>query len=175
MTTYPALFVQSTLQGTPQTQLTSLHGRQFGLGSTGTVIVAPDGKGSTGAALIPTPLKPEAAGMISGTTADVLSNYLPAKLTSTAVSAIFTVADPVPGCSVELVLNANPSTTIKFVTASSNVTFSSSASSFSITNNSSLFFDQATLSLIGMSTGAYRIKSYFNNNGSTLGIVGFTT
>src|SRR5437016_6017487 len=124
MTNFPALFANSTLvQGNgPQTIQVSIHGKRFGLGSTGPVINNPGAVGSTaGTDQIPYPLRPEAGTMIAGTTADVLSNYIPAKLTSTAVSAVFTVADPVPGCVVDLILNANPSTTIKFVTASSNV------------------------------------------------------
>ncbi len=175
MTVFPALSVGSTLWGTPQTIQVSLHGRRVGLGSTGVLINTPGAVGSTVGETPPYPLKPEAGAMISATTADVIGNFGSYKLNSTAVSASYTIADPVPGCEVTLIGNANPSTAIKINTQSSNVTFSSTAQSFAIGQGSSLFFDQLAVVLVGMSTAAYRIKAWQNNNGSTLGIATFTT
>lgn len=161
MATFPYLAVSSTLQGSPQTIQTSIRGQKLGLGSTGPVISQADNG-------VPYPLKPEAGAMITATTADTIGNYGGYKLNSTAVSAIFTIADPVPNCELTLILNANPSTALKLVTASSNVTFSASAESYGLLAGSSLFFDKHALVLAGMSTGAWRVKSWTSLSGSTI-------
>lgn len=163
MATYPALAVSSTLQTSPQKITKSRFGKEFGFGSTGTLIAQVDG--GTG---VPYPLRPEAGAVIAASTADTIGNYGKYSASSTAVSPVFTVADPVPGCELDLVLRANPSTAIKFVTASSNVLFGSSAGNFSLTIGSSLFFDKHSLTLVGMSTGAYQVKAWYSQTGSTI-------
>lgn len=175
MTAFPALFVGSTLQGSPQTIQRSIVGKRFGFGSSGQLINAPGAVGSTVGETPAYPLKPEAGAMITATTADVIGNYGKYKTSSSSTSPLFTIADPVPGCEVDLILFAPTATAIKFNTQSSNVTFSSSAQSFAVGQGSSLFYDAAALTLVGMSTGGYRIKAWTNNYGSTLSTLTFTT
>jgi hypothetical protein len=162
MATFPALSSNSTAVGTPQKIESSIRGQRLGLGSTGVLITQPEN------ATVAYPLKPEAGAMITATTADTIGNYGGYKLNSTAVSAIFTLAAPVPNGELTLVLNANPSTAVKFVTSSSNVTFSSSANSNSLTLGSSLFFDGHTLTLVGMGSTGYRVKSWYTQTGSSI-------
>lgn len=162
MATYPALSVSSTLQGTPQQIQTSLRGERLGLGSTGAVIAKAE------QTQIPYPLKPEGGATITATTADTIGNYGVYKLNSTSTSPVFTVAPPVPAAELTLVLNANPSTAIKFVTSASATLFGSSAGNFSLTIGSSLFFDKHSLTLVGDGSTAWRVKSWYSQTGSTI-------
>jgi len=166
MTTYPSLIkLPSTLGSPPSVQniQTSIRGVQFGLsaGSSligGQLVIGPQGY----------PLAQQGGTVPTATTADTIGNFGDYVLTSTAVSAVFTVDNPVPGTRLRLGLNANPSTAIKFVTPSSNVSFSSTANSNSLTIGSSLFFSAHALELRGDSTAAYRVMSWYSQTGSTI-------
>lgn len=173
MTVFPALAVGTTLvQNSAQLIQVSIHGRRLGLGSSGVLINAPGGiSSSAGTEMPPYPLVPEAGAVITATTADTIGNFGNYSASSSAVSAVFTLADPVPGADLDIQFSAGAgvaTTAVKFVTASSNVNFSSTAGSNVLSINSSLFFGDYAITLQGQSTGAYKVKSYFSRQGSTI-------
>lgn len=175
MTVFPILAKNpSTLGLLPASQViqTSIRGSLFGLGvgsslNGGQTVVGPQSF----------PLRQEGGTVNTATTADTIGNFGDYKLTSTSVSAVYTVADPAPGARLRLVFACGtPTTAIRLTSVSSAVFFGglASSTSFAVGVNSSLFLDNGALELVGMSTSQYRVANYHNGYGSTI-LPTFTT
>ena len=173
MTAWPALFANSTTLETnaPQIILTSIHGRRLGIGATGGLISEPglSATSTSVAVQVASPVRVEARGVNSASTADTIGNYGAFKLTSTSTAPTFTIAEPVAGCEVDLQFSCT-SSAVKIQTSALDATFTSSATSLTLNISSSiaLFLNDYCLTLQGLSTGAYKTKSFFSLQGSTI-------